>query len=100
MASLANPGQPIAFQAASALTQDIKDLHTYGKVFNTTWVTLHDTDIDGFAPFNANALAKAAKATPFKRPENGQFRPGILVAGELLRGHTPHVRPSNTRSSA
>jgi len=74
--SLANPGQPIAFQAASALTQDIKDLHTYGKVFSTTWVTLHDTDVDGFAPFNANALAKTAKATPFKRPENGQFRPG------------------------
>ncbi len=26
--------------------------------------------------FAANALAKAAGATPFKRPENGQFRPG------------------------
>ncbi len=26
--------------------------------------------------FDANALAKAAGATPFKRPENGQFRPG------------------------
>jgi secreted PhoX family phosphatase len=27
-------------------------------------------------PFDANAAAKAAGATPFKRPENGQFRPG------------------------
>jgi len=27
-------------------------------------------------PFDANALAKANGATPFKRPENGQFRPG------------------------
>jgi hypothetical protein len=27
-------------------------------------------------PFNANDAAKAAHATPFKRPENGQFRPG------------------------
>jgi secreted PhoX family phosphatase len=27
-------------------------------------------------PYDANALAKAAGATPFKRPENGQFRPG------------------------
>ncbi|HET7526602.1 MAG TPA: hypothetical protein VFK10_11725 [Burkholderiaceae bacterium] len=69
-------GQPIAFQTASALTQDIKDLHTYGFIFQTRCVTLHDTDTDGFAPFNANALAKAQLATPFKRPENGVFRPG------------------------
>jgi secreted PhoX family phosphatase len=27
-------------------------------------------------PGNANTLAKAAQGTPFKRPENGQFRPG------------------------
>jgi hypothetical protein len=74
--SKANPGQPIAFQTTSALTQDIKDLHSYGIVFDTRWVTIHDTDADGFAPFNANALAKAKLATPFKRPENGQFRPG------------------------
>jgi len=67
---------PIVFNAANALTQDAKDLHTYGNVFDTKWVTIHDTDIDGFAPFNANALAKAKLATPFKRPENGQFRPG------------------------
>jgi hypothetical protein len=74
--SRANPGQPIAFQTASALTQDIKDLHTYGIVFDTKWATIHDTDVDGFTPFNANALAKAKLATPFKRPENGLFRPG------------------------
>ena len=69
-------GAPIVFQTASALTPDIKDLHTYGNVFSTGWVTVHDTDTDGFAVFNANALAKARSATPFKRPENGQFRPG------------------------
>jgi len=74
--SKANPGQPIVFQTASALTQDIKDLHTYGIVFDTNWVTLHDTDTDGFAVFSANGLAKAKSATPFKRPENAQFRPG------------------------
>jgi uncharacterized protein DUF839 len=74
--SKANPGQPIAFNPASALTQDVKDLHTYGNVFATKWVTIHDTDTDGMAVFNANALAKARQATPFKRPENGQFRPG------------------------
>jgi len=31
---------------------------------------------DGTSPFNASALAKTAQGTPFKRPENGQFRPG------------------------
>jgi hypothetical protein len=74
--SKANPGQPIIFQTASALTQDLKDLHTYGNVFDTSWVTIHDTNVDGMTPFNANALAKAKLGTPFKRPENGQFRPG------------------------
>jgi hypothetical protein len=78
--SLAHSGQPIVFHAGQAdadiLSQDTKDLHTYGKIFNTLWVTIHDTDVDGSVPFNANALAKAKLATPFKRPENAQFRPG------------------------
>ena len=72
--------QPIAFHAGQAdadiLSDDVGDLHTYGKVFQTRWVTLHDTAVDGTAPFDANALAKAFLATPFKRPENGQFQPG------------------------
>jgi hypothetical protein len=73
-------GQPIIFHPGQAdsdiLSQDQADLHTYGKQFETKWVTLHDTDADGFTPFGANALAKMKGATPFKRPENGQFRPG------------------------
>ncbi len=77
--SKAHPG-PIVFNAADIDgdigSQDQKDLHTYGNVFRTQWVTIHDTSVDGFAPFNANTLAKAKLATPFKRPENGQFRPG------------------------
>jgi hypothetical protein len=67
---------PITFDGTNALTQDVKDEHTYGNVFDTKWVTVHDTDIDGTATFNANALAKSKRATPFKRPENAQFRPG------------------------
>ncbi len=51
-------------------------LHTLGASWPVQWVTLHDTEIDGTDPFDANALAKAAGATPFKRPENGQFHPG------------------------
>ncbi len=51
-------------------------LHTLGASWPVQWVTVHDTEINGTDPFDANALAKAAGATPFKRPENGQFQPG------------------------
>ena len=51
-------------------------LHTVGASWPVQWVTVHDTEINGTDPFDANALAKAAGATPFKRPENGQFQPG------------------------
>ena len=73
-------GQPLVFHAADpsgdvfAVAQ--KELHTPGSSFPFTWITVHDTAVDGTAPFNANATAKAAGATPFKRPENGQFLPG------------------------
>jgi hypothetical protein len=77
-------GQPIAFQAidaahpkGGAFSEDTADLRTYGQTFTTHWVTIHDTATDASGTgFDANALAKAAKATPFKRPENGVFRPG------------------------
>src|SRR5882724_11961255 len=51
-------------------------LHTVGASWPVHWVTLHDTEVDGTAPFDANATAKLLGATPFKRPENGQFQPG------------------------
>jgi hypothetical protein len=70
---------PIVFHDGQAdadiLSSDVKDLHTYKNTFNTIWVTVNDTDVDGFKVFDANAAAKAALATPFKRPENGVFRP-------------------------
>jgi hypothetical protein len=77
-------GQPITFDSEAALNNpDQVALHTYGNSFTTHWVTIHDTAVDGSAPFNANALAKTPLAThadnvgtPFKRPENGDFRPG------------------------
>jgi secreted PhoX family phosphatase len=51
-------------------------LHTIGASWPVSWITLHDTEVDGTAPFDANASAKAHGATPFKRPENAQFQPG------------------------
>lgn len=72
-------GRPIAFHDGQAdadiKSDDTRDLHNYGHEFKTRWVTIHDTATDGSTPFDANALAKAKAATPFKRPENGQFRP-------------------------
>jgi hypothetical protein len=73
-------GCPIVFHPGMAdadiLSDDVGDLHTYGNVFSTRWITIHDTGVDGSTPFDANALAKAKNGTPLKRPENGQFRPG------------------------
>jgi hypothetical protein len=70
-------GEPITFASQAALNSpDQLALHTYGKSFKTLWVTIHDTAVDGNAPFVAIDLAKAANATPFKRPENGLFQPG------------------------
>jgi Bacterial protein of unknown function (DUF839) len=51
-------------------------LHTVGASWPLQWITIHDTAVDGTGTFDANAAAKAAGATPFKRPENGQFQPG------------------------
>ncbi|MBA3961021.1 MAG: DUF839 domain-containing protein [Chthoniobacterales bacterium] len=70
-------GQPVVFvPTGDTLSQNQLDLHTPGTSYPVKWVTVHDTATNGTAPFDANALAKAASATPFKRPENGQFQPG------------------------
>src|SRR5262249_18540560 len=73
---LAADGHPItaATQAVPG-DADITAPHVYGSGFDPRWVTIHNTATDGTTAFNANTLAKAANATPFKRPENGQFRP-------------------------
>jgi len=69
-------GAPITWASQAALNApDEVALYAYGNTFRTRWVLVHDT-ASGTAPFNANTLARAAGATPFKRPENGLFRPG------------------------
>jgi hypothetical protein len=70
-------GNPITFESQEQLnSSDQQELHTYGNTFDTHWVTIHNTASDGNAPFAALPLARAAHATPFKRPENGLFQPG------------------------
>jgi hypothetical protein len=88
-------GTPIVFHSTAtdgaqaarddALGDPIKALHS-GQTQQIKWVTIHDTAVDGTAPFDANAAAKAGgigananaanKGTPLKRPENGKFVPG------------------------
>ena len=69
-------GNPITFESQQALNSpDQLALHAYGSSFKTRWVTIHNTATDGSVPFAALPLAREAKATPFKRPENGVFQP-------------------------
>ncbi|MEZ5097662.1 MAG: DUF839 domain-containing protein [Nocardioides sp.] len=67
-------GTPVTAAELQADPYDgfIGDLHTYGTSFRTRWVDI----ASGTASFDATAAAKAALATPLKRPENGVFRPG------------------------
>src|SRR5262249_50164963 len=73
-------GVPVTFHAADPVGDTFSDaqlkLHTLGTSWPATWKLVHDTAVDGMAPFSANARAKSAGATPFKRPENAQFLPG------------------------
>ena len=62
-------------RADDALGATILAIHS-GQPQQAKWVTIHDTAVDGTAPFDANAAAKAAKGTPLKRPENAKFVPG------------------------
>jgi hypothetical protein len=74
-------GTPITFHSTGtgprddALGEPILRLHS-GQSLDADWVTVHDTAVNGTATFNANTLAKAAGATPLKRPENLRFVPG------------------------
>ncbi|HWH92835.1 MAG TPA: hypothetical protein VNT03_03155 [Baekduia sp.] len=77
-------GSPLTFHPAAtdpagarndALGDGILKLHS-GDTLQAKWVTVHDTEVDGTASFDANAAAKAKGGTPLKRPENGKFVPG------------------------
>ena len=76
-------GTPIVFGGTSAAARDADissdaqlKLHTPGTHFPIKWVTVHTSNPGDTAGFDANAAAKAASATPFKRPENMAWLPG------------------------
>jgi len=74
-------GSPVVFGGPAAVDADISStaqlrLHTPGTSFPIRWVTIHTAKAGDTSGFSANAAAKAAGATPFKRPENMAWLPG------------------------
>ncbi|HET6166487.1 MAG TPA: alkaline phosphatase PhoX [Marmoricola sp.] len=71
---LRTDGTPVTATQLQSNPSDsfISDLHTVGTSFRTAWVDVHS----GAGTYDATASARAAGATPLKRPENGVFRPG------------------------
>ena len=94
---LRKDGTPVTAAQLSANPSDqvITDLHTYGTSLKTAWVKVSTST----AAFNATALAAAANATPFKRPENGVFRPGSRF-GEFYFTETGDTNASSTLPGA
>ena len=92
---------PITFESQAALNApDQVALHTYGNVFNTKWVTIHDTARRRHrAVQREHAREGRRTATPFKRPENGQFRPGSKLRRVLLRRDRRHERDRARRTA-
>jgi hypothetical protein len=72
-------GSPLTFTtpAADINSAGFVALHNANTTWPTKWLTISTTTSSSpFPGADDNALAKAAGATPFKRPENGVFRPG------------------------
>ncbi len=92
-------GEPVVFHPeGDTLSENQLKLLTVGARYPVQWVTVHDTAIGGDESFDANAAAKAAGATPFKRPENGQFLPAAASAPSTSTSPaTPTRTPATTR---
>jgi hypothetical protein len=94
---LRKDGTPVTAAQLSANPSDqvITDLHTYGTTLKTAWVPVHT----GTDAYNATASAATASATPFKRPENGVFRPGTTF-GEFYFTETGDTNATSTLPGA
>jgi hypothetical protein len=95
-------GEPITAASQEAVNSpDQLALHTYGKSFETRWVTVHDTTTDGTAPFQALPLAKAANATRSSaRRTASSSRAAISPSSSSTRRVTPTPKASRTRKRA
>ena len=92
-------GNPVAFHAADPvgdITAKVqRQLHTPGTSWPIKWVTVHTANKDDppSALFDANAAAKAAGATPFKRPENMAWLPARAFALSSSARPATRTRP-------
>jgi hypothetical protein len=72
-------GSPVTFHAADVIGDIIAPaqlkLHTPGTSWPVKWITIHESKAGDTTPFVATTAAKAAGATPFKRPENMAWLP-------------------------
>jgi len=72
-------GKPITFHADDIIGDIIapaqRKLHTPGTSWPIKWITIHESNAGDTTPFVATTAAKAAGATPFKRPENMAWFP-------------------------
>jgi hypothetical protein len=89
-------GTPVTASQLSANPADafVTALHTYGSSFSTRWVAVTTGADNG-----STAAAAAAGATPFKRPENGVFRPGTKF-GEFYFTETGDTNKDSTLPGA
>ena len=86
-------GAPVTFESQEAVNApDQVALRTYGLSFNTKWITIHDTGVDGTAPFNANTLAKASARDAVQAAGERSVPPGVEVRRVLLRRDRRHKR--------
>ena len=85
--------EPITFESQAALNSpDQVALHTYGNTFKTRWVTIHDTAVDGTAPFNANDARQGGKRDAVQAARERPFQPGLRFQRVLLRRDRRHQR--------
>jgi hypothetical protein len=72
-------GAPVTFHAADVIGDIIAPaqlkLHTPGTTWPAKWITVHESNAGDTTSFVATTAAKAAGATPFKRPENMAWLP-------------------------
>ena len=96
-------GLPIAFQATDAATRrHRRPAHLRQRRSRPTWVTIHDTDVDGTTPFNANdARQGQAAARRSSAPRTASSaRARSSTSSSSTRPATPTRAPRRARRSA
>jgi hypothetical protein len=97
-------GNPITFHAADVIGDIIapaqRKLHTPGTTWPIKWITIHESKAGDTTPFVATTAAKAAGATPFKRPEKHGLVARLQVPYLLLHGDRRHRCADRSNSPA